>query len=1390
MKKGTKEMKTKKKPEEKKKDIAEHIQKMVFRTNIIPIIVVLFFVNIIIIGFYLSNSIYRAKEQIEMNASQESACFENDIKIAVNIAKLSAAYVEEHIQNQEKTKKEETNKKIDKEINKKTDEEMLRFFFKNIIKTQPMLKDISYTPIGGTTISASLDKEESFYYSLEESIHFKMAVAQNNIIFKYGKGEFVFPDVLYAVGIPVHKDGEIVGVITELIKEYPMSMPYIKNEKFMKLIKDYQIVCLFNEKTGEILNSNRSNLRGTQISNFKLERGLLEVSKKDKIQTTGNKWNNQYFIYYNDLSQIDLSILYFWPANKIYLYALKDNFWTYTVIILGIWMLLVISIIMQKLTFGKFIYDKIKQNIVANSFWNTILNSDNIAMIYLSNDFYIQDATPSIIEELCGIKLEDAKEKNLLTLIKAEELERFLLQYEKGTSFLDSLTFSCYNFVQCNKSWMYAEVKTIYNAEEKPFYLILLLRSTERIMAAKTLDSIMEVSRNSVLVINEAKEITYISKKFAQQLGFVYRNQIKKYPISEMKNITLNGKTFLQLFEFVEQHGDLEESMYIECLGTQIHPWWAQVNISIFYIMDEIAGMLCVMTNITEYLTKEAEAYKAVRLKEDLLRTLSHGIRTPLNVIVGTSDLMTLSADLNMEQKKQIETIREASGSLIEIMDEIVDYAGIDKAKENFQKEYFLKALIIEIMNSINIIAVIKQIDIYLDIDPEISNRQFGDEGNLKKAMYYLLYYCIDIVEQGFIKIKIRSRPKDEFVLLQFTIDLFDSALNLAASFDSAVNSNVFSNSDVNSVISNSVIPKENGIHNKVQDEFKFTVAKELIYLMNGSIEKRVTKDQQIQLFFELPVQYLDEMPLAKVENAERKQILMISERAEFIKVFQNAAKKLKIRCYMKEDHIDFADINIIFLDYKSKDREKWLKQKLPVSCQLIFMAYSRDIPGTKIESGYKTLYQPICCFKIADCLNQKIETKSLEQNLFHTKGVNILVVDDNEVNLMVIQNMLKFYKIEVDLVDNAMKALEMIKEKTYDIVFMDHLMSNMDGVEATKRIRKLPFPKNKTIVIALSANLVSESIALFEAAQVSDIMAKPVELPVLCHCLKKWIPKEKIITESFIQPQQDIEQQKSIKQQNIEQKQNIGQQQDIQQQQNMGQQQNTKKQNDTEQILLTNKSSARELLKKIKELDFDLGLKYAMGNEEQYMRIAKASCITIKTSIEKGTFFLNESSWEEKEYEEMKLIFHSLKGIFLNLGIHTYPETAKQLQLAANEKDRSQLLNQLPAFIKDCKEILMELERAVEAYNIAEEFSITDNEILDEAVEKNFTEDEIKNLIREILCYIERFEIDFILKGLEELMRYIKKEQKKQVEQAIHAANEFDYETVRIIVEQLKEII
>nr|MBQ8252152.1 response regulator [Lachnospiraceae bacterium] len=179
----------------------------------------------------------------------------------------------------------------------------------------------------------------------------------------------------------------------------------------------------------------------------------------------------------------------------------------------------------------------------------------------------------------------------------------------------------------------------------------------------------------------------------------------------------------------------------------------------------------------------------------------------------------------------------------------------------------------------------------------------------------------------------------------------------------------------------------------------------------------------------------------------------------------------------------------------------------LAISNQLI------DMMGGKlqVESTYGEGTRFYFSIVQKPAISQEEDEDDAQVNMnFTAQEAKILVVDDDMINRKVAQGLLKPFRMQLDMAEDGKKALEMIRQKDYHLVFMDHMMPVMDGVEATKILREMDGEKYKNLpVVALTANAMKEAEEIFYGAGISDVLTKPIEMDQMCKVLRKWLPDE-----------------------------------------------------------------------------------------------------------------------------------------------------------------------------------------------------------------------------------------------------------------------------------------
>lgn len=244
---------------------------------------------------------------------------------------------------------------------------------------------------------------------------------------------------------------------------------------------------------------------------------------------------------------------------------------------------------------------------------------------------------------------------------------------------------------------------------------------------------------------------------------------------------------------------------------------------------------------------------------------------------------------------------------------------------------------------------------------------------------------------------------------------------------------------------------------------------------------------------------------------------------------------------------------------------------------------------------------------------------------MFIAPQAHILLVDDSSLNLLVAKELLKPLQMQIDTAEHGAQAVEMVQKKDYDLVFMDHMMPVMDGIEATVAIRHLPEAKYRELpILALTANAMMDTRKEFENAGMNGFVAKPIDFTAICTQLRKCLPPELIQEVS-------LEDAKAI-------------------------------------ILSSNAAapmaSASELQTSLPGIDWETGLKYC-GTEELLCETIQNFCQTIDVTAAKI-----EGALKKRLLRDYTIEVHTLKSTALLIGACELSELAKELEAYGKDEN------------------------------------------------------------------------------------------------------------------------
>ncbi|MDR3338147.1 MAG: response regulator [Treponema sp.] len=515
-----------------------------------------------------------------------------------------------------------------------------------------------------------------------------------------------------------------------------------------------------------------------------------------------------------------------------------------------------------------------------------------------------------------------------------------------------------------------------------------------------------------------------------------------------------------------------------------------------------------VLFRISAARIKSDEENKA---KSTFLAQISHEIRTPMNMILGNSEL-ALREDINPRVNEFLSRIKQAGESLLCLINDIIDFTKAESGKlDIIPVEYEFSSLINDCISSIRPRLTGKPVHFITQIDSSIPKRLLGDNVRLRQILFNLLSNAVKYTNEGYITFKagiVRQGPDSPETSRG---DAFPETCSAGALKEGDAVLLVFE-----------VIDTGAGLG--------LVIAKNLCRLMGGDVAAKSRYGAGSVFRASLPQKILDGRPFAAVKNPESKNVLVYESRGEFQESISYSVINLGLRCTVAADHESFAALlekdNFDFVlatsgffdDARncmagiSRPGAKGRNEDYKTTLALL-----ADCNETVVKNDACTIPLPLTPVVLAKLFNGEIEglcyKKGEKTALTHfiVPGTKILIVDDISTNLMIAEALLSPYQAQIDTCLSGNEAVALAGDNQYDIIFMDHMMPGMDGIEAAAAIRALPrsYAKNMPIV-ALTANAVAGMREIFLAKGFDDYLTKPIDIAKMNETIARWIPDEK----------------------------------------------------------------------------------------------------------------------------------------------------------------------------------------------------------------------------------------------------------------------------------------
>ena len=525
--------------------------------------------------------------------------------------------------------------------------------------------------------------------------------------------------------------------------------------------------------------------------------------------------------------------------------------------------------------------------------------------------------------------------------------------------------------------------------------------------------------------------------------------------------------------------------------------------IAALFIMGTVCGVhtsyrsRVLRREIEKSIAMERQAEQLSYAKDMFLVNVSHEIRTPLNAILGVTELL-LDQDVDERIKDSAFQMDNSSKALLSITNELMDFSKLDdKEPAIADKPYYIGDIINELVNMISVRFADYNMELFTDISPDIPEQLVGDVVLVRQLMMTVLAGIVKSIRNGKVFLRIRKENEADNRICLFV------QIRVEGSFGYSYKESL----------------RQSNAGKSERDETVIPLPYRLIQYLDGKMYMEENDNNRIYSFH-IRQSYVPGKTLVNGADSKRVKVLFYENTAFQGSTLAKALTDMNISfCQAADDDlflrecIDASYTHIMIAAERYESIKNKMEDVLRPQSVILIGSYMIAVDDVLVKM---TFSRPVNCMNLDALLSGKHSSMIRHRGYrggFICPDAHIMVVDDNIVNLEVATSMLNRYQAKVSVAASGKECLKMLETETVDLIFLDYMMPEMDGIDTLKNIKALGDPKLETVpIVALTANAVSGAREMFLGEGFDEYISKPIERDKFEKVLRSCLPEDMIV--------------------------------------------------------------------------------------------------------------------------------------------------------------------------------------------------------------------------------------------------------------------------------------